>query len=245
MLRAVSAARLSPECVLAYATASAALGLPLVSPLPRDVQLAVPQDAWAGRRRHAHRHRLTLEPRDIAPIDAWEIAATTPARTVVDVARLESLADALSVGDRALRDGAVTREQLAGVLERTVDLRGGGRAVEAVILLDGSRETALESLSFARFVEWGIPLPVMQHEFWDDEGFVARVDFWWPEFGLVGEADGRVKYADRPDALWLEKRRELRLQRLGLRVVRWVWGDVVYPISPFRSELARCFTRAA
>ncbi|MCX6461562.1 MAG: hypothetical protein NTZ03_14800 [Actinobacteria bacterium] len=245
VLKAVSVALLASSATISFTSAALVHDLPLVSGVPSETHLAVPSESWAGHRRGVHSHRLELPAMDREVSDKWNVAVTTASRTWGDIARTASLADALSVGDRALREGAVTREQLESVLERTEHLRGRVRAVEAFTLLDGRRETALESLSFARFIEWGIPVPVMQHELWDDEGFVGRVDFWWPEFGLVGEADGRVKYAGSPDAMWHEKRRELRLQRLGLRVVRWVWIDVAYPSSPFRAALARCFTRAA
>jgi hypothetical protein len=51
---------------------------------------------------------------------------------------------------------------------------------------------------------------------------IGFADFAWP--GVVGECDGRLKYADR-DVLWAEKRREDRIRALGLRVIRWGWDD--------------------
>jgi very-short-patch-repair endonuclease len=43
---------------------------------------------------------------------------------------------------------------------------------------------------------------------------------------VVLEADGRMKY--RGDELWREKLRQERLERLGYRVIRVLWRDVMY-----------------
>ncbi len=59
----------------------------------------------------------------------------------------------------------------------------------------------------------------------------------WPEHGLLGEFDGRVKYGRllRPgeepgDAVFREKRREDELRRLtGFAMVRLVWADLHRP----------------
>ena len=123
-------------------------------------------------------------------------------------------------------------------------LRGTARALRAITFCDGRRETAIESLSWVRFLDWQLPLPALQQDIWDDSGLVGRVDFLWPGCRVVGEADGRVKYTD-PEALWAEKRRELRLQRLGYTIVRWTWADVARVDSPFRRVLERVIRQAA
>lgn len=71
-----------------------------------------------------------------------------------------------------------------------------------------------------------LPPPQLQAEIGDEFGiFVGRVDFYWPEYGVVGEADGNVKYTDC-SALIAERRRQRRLESLGLIVVRWEWSDL-------------------
>ena len=56
--------------------------------------------------------------------------------------------------------------------------------------------------------ELGLPAPELQHDLCDRGRFVARLDFWWPEHGVVGEFDGRSKYgidvdtSDPAAALW-------------------------------------------
>jgi very-short-patch-repair endonuclease len=59
------------------------------------------------------------------------------------------------------------------------------------------------------------------------DGWWCRVDMLWPEQHVVLEADGKIKYTGAE--LWREKRRQLRLERLGYRVVRAIWSDVHRP----------------
>ena len=71
--------------------------------------------------------------------------------------------------------------------------------------------------------QYGLPAPQPQVRILDERGrFVARVDFAWLSHGVVGEADGLVKYGDgAARSIAEEKQREARLQALGLVVVRW------------------------
>lgn len=220
--RCVAAARRHHGCTIGFASAALTQGLPLATGVPKLGQLIVPPGGWTGIRNGVRYRAATLPISDVAGVG---VQVTSFARTVADVARTHPLADTLAVGDAAVRSGAVTLDEVLEVLRHMGTVRGCRRAAEAVTHLDARRETALESLSWARFLEWRLPLPEVQHEFWDDEGFVGRVDFWWSRFGLVAEADGRLKYATGED-LYAEKRREDRLRALGLGVLRWGWSDL-------------------
>lgn len=220
--RCVAAARRHRGCTIAFASAALTQGLPLATGVPALGQLIVPPGGWTGIRSGVRYRAATLPASEVAGVG---VQVTSIARTVVDVARTHPLADALAVGDAAVRSGAITVDEVRDVLRRMGTVRGCRRAAEGLAHLDGRRETVLESLSWARFLEWGLPLPELQHEFWDDDGFVGRVDFWWPRFRLVGEADGRLKYATGDD-LYAEKRREDRLRALDLGVLRWAWPDL-------------------
>jgi hypothetical protein len=67
------------------------------------------------------------------------------------------------------------------------------------------------------------------------------VDFYWPELGVVGEADGRGKYTD--DALWKEKLRHEALMDRGLVVERWGWSVARRP-AVLVARLEQAFWRA-
>ncbi|MBC7276624.1 hypothetical protein [Nocardioides sp.] len=62
-------------------------------------------------------------------------------------------------------------------------------------------------------------------------------DWAWPEFGLLGEFDGRVKYGrllqpgqDPGDVVFAEKRREDELREItGFSMIRLIWSDFAHP----------------
>ena len=154
---------------------------------------------------------------------------TSPARTCVDLARLRPLADALAAADAAIRMGRVSLRDLDRMLNACGDLRGAAKARAGLSHASATRESPLESASWAYFVRYGVPLPQMQVTISDSRGQpIARVDFWWESARLVGECDGRVKYGDR-DAPYAEKRREDALRADGNDVIRWGAVDLHGP----------------
>jgi very-short-patch-repair endonuclease len=92
---------------------------------------------------------------------------------------------------------------------------------------------------------YDLPPPEPQVTIHDRNGrFVAKVDFAWLRRGVVGEADGRAKYADGDDPIVVfdaEKDRHARLEAIGLAVVRWnarhLFGDPPVLIERLRAAL--------
>jgi hypothetical protein len=149
---------------------------------------------------------------------------TSPSRTVADCLRHQDAFDAVPIADAAVRLGLCTAEQVAAVLalQESWPYATAGRM--SLGLVDGRRESPLESRSAVVMHRHDIPAPVPQVTILDDRGrFVARSDFTWLERGVVGEADGRGKYldGDAVDTFDAEKDRQARLEALGLIVVRW------------------------
>ncbi len=143
--------------------------------------------------------------------------------TAVHIARGRSLPDALIPLDAALR-GGTDHGALSNVLASLGRGAGSAGLARAIACADAGAESPLESVSRGVIHVAGLPRPVLQQEFATAHG-PYRVDFWWSQQGVIGEADGRVKYTDE-DVLWREKRRRDALEELGLRVVRWSWTDV-------------------
>ncbi|HYY11517.1 MAG TPA: hypothetical protein VE781_11305 [Kineosporiaceae bacterium] len=182
------------------------------------------------------------------------VPVTTVARTVVDCARSLPGRDALAIADAALHRGQVTMVDVQAVLAAQKGWPGSGRARHVVALADGRRESPLESWSACAFERLGVPQPRWQVTLLDVDGvFLGRVDGWWDEAGLAGEADGRGKYAltgrgrttpDEVEAVHEERRRETAIRRTGAGLVRWGPRDVLRdgPATEFaahlRSELA-------
>jgi hypothetical protein len=154
---------------------------------------------------------------------------TSPARTVVDLAREVGVESAVVAGDSALAAGLVVATDLTEVMELQHRWPGRAAARTAVELLAVGSQSPLETLSRLRIRDAGLPAPVLQQEIGDEQGyFVGRVDFYWDEFGVVGEADGRRKYErdDVVDVVLAEKARQSQLLETGLIVVRWDWADL-------------------
>lgn len=103
-------------------------------------------------------------------------------------------------------------------------LHGSGLARRALNLARTGAQSPLESLSRLRLVRAGLPEPRLQVPIHDQQGLIGYVDMLFEELGVVGEADGQVKYATRED-LVQEKRREDRLRSEGYGVVRWDWAQ--------------------
>jgi hypothetical protein len=83
----------------------------------------------------------------------------------------------------------------------------------------------------------GAPPPRLQEEVSDLLGFRARLDFAWPELGVVGEADGTVKYLHPATAggrsarevLAGQRDRQRLLESMGWHVIRWGWAAATRP----------------
>lgn len=119
----------------------------------------------------------------------------------------------------------MTVESAREVLDRLGRVRGHLRAASALDLLTPLRGSPLESGSAARLVEWGFPMPRLQHEWCDADGFIARSDVDWEELSVIGFADGREKYVIDPGRDRAERLQESRLRAHGT-VVRWGWTDI-------------------
>jgi hypothetical protein len=155
---------------------------------------------------------------------AHGVVVTTQARTVVDLARTTSFRGGVVIADSALANGC-RPEDIDDVLAYCGRWPGRRRAVKVAQFASPLAESPLESVSRVLFHEQGLPEPILQHEIDVTTDLTYRVDFYWQDYGVIGEADGLVKYDD-PDVLRREKVRELQLEDMGYEVVRWTWQQV-------------------
>ena len=79
--------------------------------------------------------------------------------------------------------------------------------------------------------------------------FLARVDLYWRDARLCGEADGNKKYGDDADetrrALLAEKSRGDGIVETGHALLRWGWRDIDEPAVLARRVLGMLGRRAA
>lgn len=105
-------------------------------------------------------------------------------------------------------------------------LNGLGTLRRAVPLARSGAQSPLESISRMKFLNHGLPEPELQVQFRDRSGLIGYVDMYWPDFKVIGEADGLAKYEVRENLI-AEKLREDRLRALGFSVVRWTWDEIL------------------
>jgi hypothetical protein len=123
------------------------------------------------------------------------------------------------------------------------DIPSRRRVLAAAVHADPRMETALESVSWARFIEAGIDMPVPQAWVKGASGRSWRVDFLFGD-RVVGECDGAVKYG-AVDSLWKEKKRQSDLEGAGFIVVRWTWEEIVFRPHVVLARIALAISRAA
>ena len=165
--------------------------------------------------------RPTLPTEDLARRDG--IPVTSPIRTLLDLATVLSPAQL----ERAVNESDKLDLVDPETLRRALDEMPGERGVRALrVLLDHHTFRLTDSELERRFLrlvrEAGLPTPQTQV---DLLGF--RVDFYWPELGLVVETDG-LRYHRTPAQQARDRRRDQAHVAAGLTVLRFSHADVRY-----------------
>ena len=232
------------RAVASEASAACLYGLPLPAGEPARAVLTVATGSATPRQYRGLLIRAAGLP-DGHVTRQHGLPATTPARTVVDLARKMPFEDAVILADAALHRGLVRPADLQRMLRDCWTWPGVRRAARVVRFADGRCETPIESRSRVLFDRGGLPAPEPQQLIVDGhDNVVARVDFLWRGQRTIGESDGRIKYGD-PSAIWREKRREDLLRDLGYEVVRWSWHNLIEQPERTVARIRAAFARAA
>ena len=223
--------------VFSFWSAAVLHGLPILSAWPDDVHVTVGRAGGGRSSGQLRRHVTPLRSQDIVVRDG--IRCTSVARTVVDLATTRDLESAIVAADRALHVGRwgggqpmATRAELLDVYRSRLPFHGSVRVRRMIEAAVESSDSPLETVSRLNMGALGIPRPMLQQRFDDYRGLIGFSEFYWPEFKLVGEADGRAKYTDPryrrgrslEQVLLDEKVRADRLRAIGLEVTRWDWA---------------------
>jgi hypothetical protein len=236
----------SRELIVSHASAARLWGLP--RPLDGWPQPEFTATSGSNRRRRGIRVKVcALCDGDVVEQNA--VLLTSADRTVADCLRTLPGRDALAVADAALHRGLATEAGVLENLHRQSGWPGVGVARQVFKLADFRRESPLESWSAWAFAHTGVPRPEWQVTVRGLDGQpIGRADCWWLRGAIVGEADGRAKYAmaaaergGHPEALLdvlqAERRREQRLREIGVDVIRWAAVDVLK--EPLAHRLAQ------
>ncbi|MDQ4492393.1 type IV toxin-antitoxin system AbiEi family antitoxin domain-containing protein [Sinomonas sp. ASV486] len=125
------------------------------------------------------------------------------------------------------------RRLCTGMLNRSAQTR----MTHVLDCASGASESVGESLGRALMWELGFEIPQLQYWVTRDGRRIARVDYFWPGIRLAGEFDGLQKYLRSQElsgktaaqVVVDEKRREDEIRATGVRMVRWVWADILEP----------------
>lgn len=224
---------------LSHLTAAAVHGLPLPLGLPAVTHLTALDGQATPRSRTAPGvvvHHADSYPPEVVERDG--VLVTTPAQTVADCLRSFPPRVGVPIADGALRLKVATPDEILDIVHLQCHWQGRVLRTDAALpLVDGRRESWLESYAAVVLHEWGLPGVVPQLVVRDeDDRFVARVDGGWPQDNTVLELDGVAKYAlpdDRgvidPQARWLkEKDRYDAVGNLGHERVRFGLDDLLH-----------------
>jgi hypothetical protein len=218
------AAAVGLDATVSHQDAALLWGLELVR-TPERRHVTVPR--CRSRRTHegTQVHRADLGPDERVHRDG--VWMTTPVRTLVDLCRVLSLAEAVVVLDSALRLGVVSVDVLAAAVRDVPPGPGRRRVVRAFQHIDPHSGSVLESLCRVLLVLAGLGPFETQLVVEAAQGVrIGRVDFAWPGERLVVETDGFAFHTDRR-AFREDRRRGNRLQLAGWLVLRFTWEDVV------------------
>src|SRR5690554_3045105 len=244
-----TAERVTASVVYSHHAAAALWGIRMLGAWPRVVDVTAERASGGRSDGGLRRHCTGFEAVDVVPLDG--LSVTSPAQTVVDLARKLPFADGVVAMDSALHrkrkpKPLTTVDEINEVLARYEGRRGFRKAREAAAFATSLSDSPEESHSRVQFHLLGFPPPTLQHPFILRSGETVEVDFFWEEFQHIGECDGRSKYTDPAflrgrtpqQAVIDEKNRENELRRLVRRFSRWEPRDL-YPPSRLRERMLR------
>ncbi len=239
-LRAVAAAGLLvPGAVISGPSAAVLWGLPIAAE-GDDVELTVPPGATVCR---VPGIRVRGRPRDAPDVPVRKgMRVTTPETTAVDLARVGTLDDAVVLIDRLVEARVTNLERLRGA-GRQLSGRGCRQVREALSLADGLAGSPQETRRRLLLHRSTLPRPVAQHVVRDAHGFVARVDFAWPQAKVALEYEG-VWHGDSPQQVADDRRRLNQLTAAGWTVVFVTAADLHRPVELI-ARIAGAIARAS
>lgn len=226
-LRARAAAHIVvPGAVVSGRSAAVLWGVPLAGP-DDPVELTVPRGTTVCRLPGLAVRRRNLDPAHLTRRRG--VRTTTPEVTAVDLARSGSLDEAVVLFDRFV---AARIAVLPALRERAGRAAGPGsrQAREAAALADGLAGSPQETRLRLLLHRSGLPRPVAQHVVRDVSGFVARVDFAWPELEIALEYEG-TWHGESPQQVAADRRRLNRLSAAGWTVVFVTAADLRDPVA--------------
>lgn len=185
------------------------------------IEVTLPRASRTSRLAGARLTRSDVQADEVCEVHA--LPATSPTRTIADLARRLPIVEAVVVLDMALHQRLVRIEALRLWADAHPGYRGIGQLRRALDLAEPASESPMETRLRMLLVLAGLPRPRVQASLYDETGlFVARPDLCYPTKRLALEYDGGT----HRDRLVADNRRQNRLLDAGYRVLRFTAGDI-------------------
>jgi hypothetical protein len=171
----------------------------------------------------------------------WRCAS--PVDTATDLVRWTTGDEAVVLLDRVCVAGMVQLQDVRDAVAALPPCRGSARARRAAKRADGLAESPPETRLRLLLDREGLPPPVAQFRVFDESGFIARVDFAYPELKVAIEYDGA--WHGGRQAFLSDRRRLNRLVAAGWTVLHVTADDMRRPAQLAARVLALRAQRAA
>jgi hypothetical protein len=198
-------------------------------------------------------HEDTWDPDDLYAKD--ELLVLGPETCALGAASLTDTASGLVILDSVLDLNAGTPESLFAAYARRERWPFSNRLQITIRLTRRGAQSVGETLGRHLMWQQHLPEPQLQFKVYDEHGVLVGItDFAWPEYGLLGEFDGRIKYGrllkegqTASDVVVREKEREDRLREVTRwLMIRYTWGDLFIPeVTAARTRRQMGIRRAA
>lgn len=244
-LTVAAAIRLSPGLVASHESAARILGIDVLSApgiVTPEITLSRPSNVPSSSTRGSARVRSADLP--AAHLTSrFGVTLTSAARTVTDISRSATFIEGVVAVDSALRDQPIRKDDLADITSYCRGWPGIRQAREVIAFGNPLAESPLESAARVIFHQHGIARPELQvHVVGVRRTAIARVDFFWRAAGVIGEADGDLKYED-PARARAELARDRHLHEAGYEVVHLTWRELFFEPSRVVARIDQALRR--
>jgi very-short-patch-repair endonuclease/predicted transcriptional regulator of viral defense system len=237
LAREMAAVLACPGAAVSHSTAAGLWGL--LPQRPADpVHVTLRPDQHRGRRPGLLAHRSELAVDEVAQLE--RVPVTTPARTLVDLARTVSSRELERSLARADRLRLVRSAELASLLDRHAGRAGSGRLRRLLSrdTLPAHTRSDIEERLLALIRSSGLPEPDLNVSLHGIE-----VDCFWRAARLAVEVDGYA-YHSSVGAFIRDRQRDAALAAAGIQVLRLSWHQIVREREKTLVQLAQALARA-
>lgn len=236
----LAASRTAPKAVFSHQSAAVLQGLALINTHQIKVHTYCRADSRDSIANHCKHVRLTPDTQILKTI--FGAQTTDYVTTIIDCAQEMNFEEGVVLADSALFQGKVSLQELKHKM-MAYNGRNKNKVHRVAEVMSDKAESPGETITRMRLNELGIRF-IEQYEM-QVFGRSYRADFYLPDYGIIIEFDGNIKYTDFGEehvVVGEERRRERELLNTGVRVFRTTWNDVYRFPANFHEHLAQALT---